>query len=55
MSGESFEDINELLRLLRKLQRASPNAWECLECGRVCDLKADDYCPTCGRELPDDG
>lgn len=28
--------------------------WECLECARVCDLTANDNCPTCGRPLPDD-
>jgi RNA polymerase subunit RPABC4/transcription elongation factor Spt4 len=28
-------------------------AWECYECARVIDLKADDFCPVCGTMLPE--
>ena len=30
-----------------------PVPWECLTCARKCDLVVDDYCPTCGAELPE--
>ncbi len=52
MTGERFDDINELLL---KLQNAIPEPvlWECLECGNTINLAADDYCPICGVLLPE--
>jgi hypothetical protein len=26
--------------------------YECLKCAHACEVSADDYCPTCGEELP---
>jgi rubrerythrin len=55
---ETQADFDELNRALAELRNAAPSnvkagRWECLECARVCDLRQDDYCPTCGAELPE--
>lgn len=59
--GRPYADPDDDLALLsrqflRALEREKPVGfeWECFNCARKCNLDTDDYCPTCGRELPDE-